>query len=355
MKTYTESFGILIIGIVLFLTGSGSYAQDNIIETAFKNVSGDGTNCEKTLNSVVKIRDISEQYSTGGLYLITHYGDNEELFSKENQQLIDHPWIEQTWRYCSIFSTSTGKESIMGRNWDNQNVGSVVVSYYKPDNGYASVSFARAIDMGFPLNIRLDEMAKTPFGKKLLLAPFYAYDGMNEHGLCAAVTGINSVKVKPADKKESTFIGYIIRKILDQTKSVEEAVALVESIIPFDITPTEINCHFFVTDITGRSVILEFIDNAWKKIYPEKKWQVMTNKVIYNVPDAALREKCWRYESLSTTLDNTNGQINWQQGMQILKDVSQDGTTWSVVYSPTNKDIYFSVYQTWEKIYHLSL
>jgi hypothetical protein len=171
----------------------------------------------------------------------------------------------------------------MGRNWDNQNVGSIIVSYYKPKNGYASVSFSRAIDMGFPLNVRLDEMAQTPFGNKLLLAPFYAYDGMNEKGLCAAVTGINSVKVRTVDGKESIFIGYIIRKIIDKAKTVEEAVTLADKIVPFYITPTEINCHFFVTDATGKSVILEYLDNEWKKTYPDRKRQVMTNKIIFVV------------------------------------------------------------------------
>lgn len=345
----------IALSFFLTLCTISTLAQESITELSFKKLLGTETDHERTLKSIVKVRDISEQYSTGGLYLITHYGDLDELFQKENQQLIDHPWIEQTWRFCSIFSTKTDNGVIMGRNWDNQNVGSIIVSYYKPKNGYASVSFSRAIDMGFPLNVKLDEMAQTPFGVKLLVAPFYAYDGINEHGLCAAVTGINSIKVNPISGKESIFIGYIIRKILDQAKSVEEAVNLVDIIIPFDITPTEINCHFFITDTTGKSVILEYLDNEWKKIYPEKKWQVMTNKVIYNVPDASLKDKCWRYESLSSTLDKTKGDVNWEQGMQMLKDVSQKGTTWSVVYSLTNKELYFSVYQTWEKIYHLKL
>jgi predicted choloylglycine hydrolase len=356
MKTFIKTIRIKITIITLFfLSTLCLHAQESNREIGFNKVQGTETDHEQTLKSIVTIRDISEQYSTGGLYLITHYGNLDSLFQKENQKLIDHPWIEQTWRFCSIFSTKTKNGVIMGRNWDNQNVGSIIVSYYKPDNGYASVSFLRAIDMGFPLNVKLDEMAQTPFGDKLLLAPFYAYDGMNEHGLCAAVTGINSVKVKPVNGKESIFLGYIIRKILDKAKSVEEAVNLADKIVPFDITPTEINCHFFFTDAAGKSVILEYLDNEWKKTYHDKNWQVMTNKIIFNNSNSALMAKCWRYESISSILDKTKGEINWQQGMKILKDVSQKGTTWSVVYSPTNKDLYFSVYQTWEKIFHLNL
>jgi hypothetical protein len=39
--------------------------------------------------------------------------------------------------------------------------------------------------------------------------------------------------------------------------------------------------------------------------------------------------------------------------MEMLRAASQDGTTWSVVYSLKSQDVFFSVYQTWEKIYHL--
>ena len=61
---------------------------------------------------------------------------------------------------------------------------------------------------------------------------------------------------------------------------------MVENYIPFDLTLAEINCHFLVSDANGKSVILEYQDNEWKKTYPDKKWQVMTNKIIYHVPDA---------------------------------------------------------------------
>jgi len=330
-----------------------AFPQEQIIEVNFAEIKGTDTEHEKTLKSIVKVRDIGEQYATGGVYLLTHYGYLDELFQKENQKLINNPWIEQTWRFCSIFSTKTENGMVIGRNWDNQNVGSIIVSHYKPNNGYASVSFSRAIDMGFPLNLRLDDMAKTPFGKELLVAPFYAYDGMNEHGLCAMVTGIKSVKVSPKEGKELIFIGNIVRKLLDHTKTVDEATLLVEEYIPFDVTPTEINCHFFVSDAKGKSVILEYQDSEWKKIYPNKMWQVMTNKVNFNIEEKELREKCWRYESISATLEKTNGNVNWKESMHILKDVSQGGTTWSVIYLPDSIELYFSVYQSWDKVYHI--
>jgi penicillin V acylase-like amidase (Ntn superfamily) len=168
------------------------------------------------------------------------------------------------------------------------------------------------------------------------------------------VTGINSVQVSPDKNKGSLFIGYIVRKLLDHSRTVDEALKLVQNIIPFDITPTEINTHFLVSDATGKSVILEFQDNEWKKSFPNRKWQIMTNKTIFNIPETQLQEKCWRYKKISASLDKSNGNVNWNEGIHILKDVSQEGTTWSVIYLPNSSDIYFSVYQTWDKIYHLT-
>jgi hypothetical protein len=71
------------------------------------------------------------------------------------------------------------------------------------------------------------------------------------------------------------------------------------------------------------------------------------------VPDAKLREQCWRYRSMSETLEKTKGTVDWKTGMKILQDVTQKGTTWSIVYSLKSRELHFSVYQNWESVYHL--
>ena len=345
----------LFLAILLLLGRPGFVlSQDKIVELKFAYPAAGDSDASRTLQSLVKVRDISEQYATGGLYLMTHFGDREDLFRKENQRAMDSPMITESWRWCSIFSTKVENSVVMGRNWDNQNVGSIIVSFYRPPKGYASISFSRAIEMGFPLNVGLEEIVSSPFGNKLLLAPFFAMDGLNEHGLAIAVTGINQNTVKPKEGKEFVFVPFLVRKILDQAKTVDEAVNLAEKYIPFDLDKSSVNTHFYIVESSGRSVILEYLDNQWKKIYSDKSWQVMTNRVIFDVPDAKLREKCWRYKSISETLEKSGGNVDWKAALKILQDVTQKGTTWSIVYSPTSKDFYFSVYQKWDVIYHLA-
>lgn len=287
---------VIFLTIILSLAIAGfGGTQAEIIELSFKQPPVSDSDISRTLKSLVKVRDISETYSTGGLYLMTHVGDYEDIFQKENQKAIENPMINQSWRYCSVFSTTTDHGVIMGRNWDNQNVGSIIVSLYHPPGGYASTSFSRAIDMGFPLNVDLMAFKSSKLGRKLLLAPFYAMDGINEHGLAVAVTGVKQTTHKPKGDKELVLVTFLVRKILDQTKTIEEAVNLVEK----------------------------------------------------------LKEKCWRYRSISETLEKNKGNIDWKAGMKILRDVTQKGTTWSVVYSPPTKELYVSVYQKWNRIYHM--
>ena len=87
--------------------------------------------------------------------------------------------------------------------------------------------------------------------------------------------------------------------------------------------------------------------------YPDNSWQVLTTRPIHNVSDADLRDKCWRYRSISETFDSTNGAGDWKAGMRILRDVEQKGTTWSIVYSLPTRELHFSVYQKWDTVYHL--
>lgn len=341
-----------ILSAILVIAISAS-AQVEVIELTFDLPAMD-SETDQLYKNVVRIQGTGGSCQSG-LFLMTHYGDREDLFQRENRSMIENPLIDRTWRYCTSFSVSSDDAVLMGRNWDNENVGSIIVSYYNPTNGYSSIAFSRAIDLGFPLHVDLSEIASSYPGDKLLLAPFCAYDGMNEHGLAVSVAGSKSESVEPIEGRESIFVPFLIRKILDQTKSVEEAVRLVEEFVPFDLNVNSLNSHLFVVDSSGQSVVLEYAQNQWRMIYGEKPWQVMSTKPIYNVSDSTLRNKCWRYRTVSEKLGNNVENTSWENCIGILKDVSQVGTTWSAVYSLTTGEMYLSVYQQWGTVYHLKL
>ncbi len=301
----------------------------------------------RTLQSVVKVTD--------DLYLMTHYGDREALFWKENQRTIDDPLLNDRSRHCSIFSTTTEKAVVMGRNWDNENMGAIIVSLYHPPGGYASISFCRSVDPGFWKDINLERIRSLQIGRKLLLAPFHAMDGINEHGLAVGVAAVKQTAVSPKSGKELVFIPFLIRIILDHAKNVDEALRLVEKFIPFEIDEHSVNSHLFVVDASGRSVILEYEQDRWRTIYTDRSWQVMSTKPVYSVPDSDLRENCWRYRGMPEALESVDGNVDWKGGMRILQDVEQKGTTWSIVYLPVTRELYFSVYKQRDDICHLTI
>ncbi len=338
--------------VVAFALTAGNVPAAELTELQFRQPSDTGNADARSLGTLIKVQG-SGGLHQDALYLITQVGRRDSLFEAENQRSVDSPWRNDTWRYCSEFATKAAAGVYVGRNWDNQNVGSIIVSRYQPADGYTSISFARAIDMGYPLNLDLEQIKSTDLAQKLLLAPFYATDGINEHGLTVAVGGVREVKHDPNTNKPRVLVTYLIRKLLDQTRTVDEAVALTQQFVPFDLDSVSLNSHLIVADSTGRSVILEYDHDQWRTIYPDKSYQVLTNKVIYEATDTDLRSRCWRYKGISESLYAANGNIGWQGGLTILRDAAQQGTTWSVVYSPSQMDLHFTVYQEWDVVYHL--
>ena len=339
--------------VTLFLLAAApASAQETITELNFGSPSGEGSDTARTLHTLVKVQGTGG-LNQDGLYLITQIGDRSTICAAENQTSIDTPWRAQTWRYCSQFTTHAGGATLMGRNWDNQNVGSIIVSLNQPPEGYASVSFSRAIDLGFPLNLDLEQIKESELGSRLLLAPFYATDGINERGLAIAIAGVGETKHAATADSTLIFVTYLVRKILDQAATVDEAIAVAEHYVPFDLDKNSLNSHFLVADALGRSAVMEYTDH-WEISRGEGEWQIMTNKAVAGVTESELKDQCWRFTSISDALERSAGRVNWGAGLRILRDAAQQGTTWSVAYGLSSEDIYFTVYQHWDIVYHLS-
>ena len=101
---------IAFLAIVPFLMLCAcSPTREQIVEIKFAEPPASESDLSRTLESLVTVKGIGGQYATGGIYLITHYGDREELFREENQRVIEHPMIEDTWRFCSAAWSATGQ------------------------------------------------------------------------------------------------------------------------------------------------------------------------------------------------------------------------------------------------------
>lgn len=339
-----------VAAILVLVLAVPATAQDAVVELEFIE-QGEAPSTEidvgRVLDSIVRVRD--------GLYLMTIEGDCSDLLLDENQDMLDDPLINDRSRHCSGFSASGGEAALMGCNWDNENVGSIVATLYHPTEGYSSMFFFRTIELGFGKDIDIAEIESHAIGAQLLRAPYYAMDGVNEHGLMVAVAGDPTTTVGPLEGKELVSISFVIRKLLDQTRTVDEAIEMVQDYVPFLLDGSTLASHLLVADVAGGSVVLEYDHDQWLVTRGDGTWQAMSTKRIHGTSDENLRESCWRYDTMCGTLGSVEGRMDWTGCMGLLQDLEQKGTTWSIVFAPAGRELHFSVYKDWDTVYHLAM
>jgi len=177
---------------------------------------------------------------------------------------------------------------------------------------------------------------------------------MNEYGLAIGMAAVQSGNVQPNPDKDTIGSLGIIRQMLDHARSVDEAVEIMESYnIDFASGPP---IHYLMADVTGKSVLVEYYNGEMQVVENEEAWHLATNFLRASVDDPK-DGGCWRYNKINTTLTETNGQITAQDAMQLLAEVSQNNTQWSVVYQMSSGTINIAMGQQYQRIntFHLDL
>ena len=108
-------------------------------------------------------------------------------------------------------------------------------------------------------------------------------DGMNEHGLALSALWLGESKY-PEKTEGARPITDLMPFVLGNAKTVDEAVALIKENsfygVTSDLAPgLEITLHYSITDPTGKSVVIEFIDG--KTVVTDNKTGAMTNDPNY--------------------------------------------------------------------------
>ena len=157
---------------------------------------------------------------------------------------------------CSTISARTPEgDAVFGRNFDWGTCTALIVRT-NPVNGYDSVS---TVNMDF-LNLGLDMPEERQIRLLSVAAPFAPMDGMNEKGLCVAVLMIqDSPGFQQDTGKPDLTTTTAVRLLLDKAFDVEEALELLSR---YDIHASAgMMVHFALADVSGRSVVVEYIDN----------------------------------------------------------------------------------------------
>jgi hypothetical protein len=266
-----------------------------------------------------------EQVGAYPLYVMRYHDDYDpQVYGHRPASTQAPAWA------CSLFaSLGDGENRLYGRNFDWQ-FSPALLLFTDPPDGYASVSMVDIAYLGFD-DDAVRTLLQQPLGelRPLLQAPHWPFDGMNEHGLAVGMAAVPQGHV-PIDRDKPTIgsLG-IIREILDHACDVDEALALFEAYnIDMEGGP---DLHYLVADRSGRSLLVEFYRGQMVVTPNEQPWHLATNFVTASVP-AASEAGCWRYDGIEAALSQEGGRLDAAGAMELLSQVSQTNTQWSVVY-----------------------
>lgn len=254
--------------------------------------------------------------------------------------------------FCTTYSAQNEDgDYIFGRNDDLFPDDTAILIYTKPDDGYASVAMIDGVYFGYENeNTNVEDIKKY-----MQSVAHFPADGMNECGVAIAQ---NSVEAQSKIDPEKVTIGSLqaVRLVLDYAKDVEDAIELLKQYnIYFELSE---QAHFMISDATGRSVIVEYVDGEMIVLENDHPWQINTNFVVsqyIDEEDAATRELCLRYQDAHRTLQKKNGVLKGEEPIDLLRDVVQAHTLYSTVYNKTSGDIQVAMRRKFSRIYQFRM
>lgn len=231
---------------------------------------------------------------------------------------------------CSLFTTSgDGSNPLYGRNFDWEHSPALLLFNSSP-GVYQSVSMVN-LDFLRISKQAADAMDTLPIQDRqaLLSAPYLPIDGMNEHGLVVGMAAVpNSEEI--IDTQKPTVDSLLIMRImLDQARNVDEALIIMQSYnIAWEGGPP---LHYLLADSTGKSFLVEYYLNEMVVISNRNPWHLATNFLVKPI-DSFPQGACWRYDKIHQELVESAGMLSPINALQLLDEVSQANTQWSIVY-----------------------
>ena len=268
---------------------------------------------------------------------------------------------------CSSFDCKNeNNQHVMGRNFDFKRAQGVAV-WCHPKDGYSSLAFSDANFMLYGYKVRSLYHREKPFN--MLLAPFTCVDGINEKGLAISVLEIKAKPTRQSRGKRPVTTSLAVRGVLDTCATVDEAIKFFSSHDMRDSIGC--NYHFHVIDREGSSVIIEYVNNDMRILFPEGgtddgfAYQCLTNFFLSWDGDNKRAFGHGRYKKMSEKLAQKQGQLNGRECMELLQEVSTNTrhkifrwrvtTLWSAVYNTETCEVELCTGLDYTKKYKLAV
>lgn len=242
--------------------------------------------------------------------------------------------------------------AFIGRNFDNMQT-DLLVGFYYPDSGYASIAFSPLFEFGFGPDHPFcsDSIAHK---RRLLDAPALTIEGMNECGVVVTLAWLGRQHVTPNAGRKNRFLLHLVREILDHAASAAHAAALAESCTVFD-NGENIICHHLLIADASESLVLEWRDGRMH-LLREEGYQIVTNSPLLDISPDQRRKNCRRYAILDHRLNLLDSSPTWRHALKIIQTAARKPVTqWSAIFVPEKCDIYLALRRDFYTIYHLQL
>ena len=261
-------------------------------------------------------------------YVISRVGKGLPIKIKSSQ-VADENGELKTFN-CTSFQAkqADGEGYWYGRNYDYfKNPTLVTISH--PKKGYASIACSDMSHIGYGL----DKLPAGFLSRINCMAAIYApVDGINEKGLCTSIMALPKQASQQDTEKHDVGTSMIMRLWLDRCATVDEALALLESVDVRHDALVGSGYHYMVADATGHCVVVEFDkDDDWKTIVvrkpAEKDYMLVTNHLLnpkhYTTePDIAVgnpHSYSWdRYAKAGAYLAEHAGVLSFDQAQECL-------------------------------------
>ena len=308
-------------------------------------------------------------------YVISRVGKGLPL-KIGSSQVADENGDTQTFNCTSFQATKADGDGFWyGRNYDYfKNPTMVTISH--PKKGYASIACSDMSHFGYSL-----EKLPDAFMKKLnCLAAIYApVDGINEKGLCTSIMALPKQASQQDTDKHDVGTTIIMRLWLDRCATVDEALALLETVDVRHDAAVGSGYHYMVADASGDCAVVEFDkEDGWKTMIVRKEEgqnsmlvtnHLLSEKYYTTEPDPAVgnphSKSWWRYETAGGYLQEHDGTLTLDQAQECLslvhwKDLQWENgtvedTQYSNVYDEKNIVLYLRNWNDYETTHQFRL
>lgn len=312
-------------------------------------------------SEILTIRSL-EAYDAPGLYSIDYHGDYGfdeflEVGAKDWDEYGEYmknnlahglaAKIDTSGTSCSAFVCRNEKGDVLFcRNFD-YTAAPCVITTTKPSNGCASISAANMGFCRFGMDEKIEPHKLNMANAMALASPYFATDGMNEYGVAMAVLDCGWAHLPEIEGAPTLLTCAMIRMILDNAKSVDEAVELFKS---YNMSHDRPNHHFMIADSTGRAVVMEYTQDGIVAVESD----IVTNFDLYGTSDGEMI--CRRYKCIKEKLEECGGVMSEDEAMDVLCEVKVR-LQYSTIYNLTTGETHVFTFgdKTKAEIFNLEM